>query len=114
MKYEKTLIDNDGEEFPYSESFDDESYFYYISVIWNDRDCELNVLKDGTNLIFFDDGSWLDSNIVPEKIFPDKNKLTESDLLKLINILETEDIKTKLYTKKEMDLYYQKFLNLTK
>ena len=110
MTYNKILIDNDGEEYPYSESFDDESYYYQISIVYDGRDGELNILKPGIHIVFDDDESWLDFNVAPEEIFPNKSKLTEIDLLKLISILETSKSKLKTYSKKEMDEYYKKFL----
>ncbi len=33
MAYDKTLIAENGEEFPYSESFDNETYYYHISIV---------------------------------------------------------------------------------
>jgi len=114
MEYAKTLIDEEtGEEYPYNESFENESYFYEISVQYGDKDGELNILKAGSH-IEFDDGSWLDFDIAPERLFPQKDKLEESDLLKIMNFLFENIDKATLLSKKEMDAIYNKYLKSLK
>jgi hypothetical protein len=110
MAYEKTLIDTNGEEYPYCVSFDGESYFYKISVVWKNRDGELNILNEGSHIEFDDDGSWLDFDIVPEKIFPNKDKLSETDLLLFIKMLESPEKKMKVIIKEKIEASYQKYL----
>lgn len=113
MRYNKLLIDPNGEEFPYTESLDDAGekleYHYQVSVIWQNRDAQLNINRYGVHLAFDDDGSWLDFHTVPEKLFPKQHKLSEQDLLTLITKLETT-IKTTLYTKEQIDVSHQQYL----
>ena len=51
MSYDKLLVGSNGEEFPYSESFDEDTYHYLISIVWDDRDGELSVLNNGASSI---------------------------------------------------------------
>ena len=45
MTYDKIIVSENGEEFPYSESFDENSYYYKASIVLNDRDGELFISK---------------------------------------------------------------------
>jgi hypothetical protein len=114
MSYDKLLVGNSGEEFPYSESFDEDTYHYLISIVWDDRDGELSVLNNGAHIEFDDDGSWLDFNFVPESIFPGKAKLTENDMLKLLDALADNEDKSTTYTKDTIDKKYKKYLESKK
>jgi hypothetical protein len=76
MGYDKVFTDNDGEEFPYSESINKNGYYYRVSVIFDGKDGELNILKAGSH-IEFDDGSWLDFNVAPKDLFSNKDKLSQ-------------------------------------
>ncbi|WP_064608934.1 hypothetical protein [Photobacterium sp. J15] len=112
MSYDKVLVDLNGEEFPYSESFDSETYYYAISVVFDNRDGELLILRWGAHLIFDDDLSWLDFNLSPEEIFPARNQLSKSEILEFMQLCLENESNAKLYTKKEMDVQYQRFLKL--
>ena len=52
MSYDKVITNENGEEFPYSESFDSESYYYKISIVLDDRDGELLISKWGSHIEF--------------------------------------------------------------
>ncbi len=115
MSYDKTLIDHDGEEFPYSESIDDNGYYYRISILLDGKDGELNILNAGSH-IEFDDGTWLDFNVAPEDLFLNQDKLSEDDLINLMGFLCSDKIKhrRKLYSKEEVGqiyVHYNKYLN---
>jgi len=44
MPYDKVIVSPSGAEFPYSDLSDEESYYYEISVVFDDRDGELRIL----------------------------------------------------------------------
>jgi len=73
--------------YPYAESWGDETYHYRISVVWDERDGELNVSPDGARLAFDDDGSGLLFPVVPRVLFPDQQRLAPTDLLHLLKVL---------------------------
>ena len=68
MPYDKTLVADDGEEFPYTESLADGTYHYEISVLWEDRDGALCVSPWGSHLAFDDDGSWMRFSVPPSEL----------------------------------------------
>ena len=110
MNYDKTLIDSTGEEFPYSESIGSDGYYYKISIVFDDKDGELHILNPGTH-IEFDDGSMLDFNIAPEKLFPNQDQLSEDDLIRLMGFLcsdKTEKIRV-LYSKEKVEQIYGQY-----
>jgi len=109
MEYEKTLIDKDGEKFPYSENIDKDGYLYEISIVWKKRDAEIGILNKGCH-IAFDDGELVDTNIIPELLFPGKSRLNERELLFILDILEKTNIEGKSYTKEDMDKLYKQYL----
>jgi len=110
MKYEKMLIDQDGEEYPYSESIDENEYHYRISIVFEEKDGELHVMNSGCH-IQFDDGTWLVFNIDPERLFVDQDKLSEADLLRLMHFLEHDKVRrlSVLYSKEEIEKFYAKY-----
>lgn len=91
MKYDKLLIDDNGEEFPYYELIDDDGYFYGISIIVDGKDGQLCIMNHGTD-IQFDDGSMIDFNFSPEDLFAGKTKLSEKDLLSIMDHLSSAEI----------------------
>jgi hypothetical protein len=107
MAYDKVLIDSDGEEYPYSELITDDGYQYRISVVFRDKEGELSVIADGIDLRF-DDGTWLDFNIAPKKLFPGQYSLSEEDLKNLIGLLGSDQGKQKLkiYSKEQFKQIY--------
>jgi len=110
MIYDKTLLDDDGEEYPYSESITDDGYHYRISVVFDGKDGELSAIDAGTDLKC-DDGTWLDFNIAPERLFPDQNKLSEDDLRRLLGFLCSDRIKhrRRLYSGEQVKEIHAEF-----
>lgn len=114
MSYDKLLVGSNGEEFPYSESFDEDTYHYLISIVWGDRDGELSVLNNGAHIEFDDDGSWLDFNFAPKSIFPGKAKLTDGEMLQLLVALSENEGNATTYSKEAIDKKYKKYLGSKK
>ena len=114
MSYDKLLVGRNGEEFPYSESFDEDTYHYQISVVWDDRDGELSILDNGAHIEFDDDGSWLDFNFAPKNLFPDNKKLSEDEILQLLVALAENEENATTYSKAEIDKKYEKYLESKK
>ena len=112
MGYDKSFFDDDGEEYPYSVSFENGKYMYLISVVWNDRDAELVIQNSGSHLIFDDDGSWAVYRLPAEKIFPGKNKLSHDALLFYMGLLDKYSDRARIYTKDEIDISYEKFCDI--
>lgn len=86
MKNVGVLVREDGEEFFYSSSFDDESYYYEVSLEIDEKDCNLFISRWGCH-IEFSDGSWLDFNISPDQYFPNRKQLSSENLLAYLSIL---------------------------
>jgi len=113
MDYESTLIDPDGEEYPYSESLDGDAYYYKISIVYGDRDGELQVMNEGVHIVF-DDGEWMDFRVPPpERLFPDQRSLTSDDLLRLLRLLASDKVATESYSRSDMSEFYRKYRNNT-
>ncbi|MBU3947274.1 MAG: hypothetical protein KJ826_03520 [Proteobacteria bacterium] len=110
MAYDKILIAEDGEEFPYSEYLDSGGYHYRISIVWNERDGELVVLNEGAHIVFDDDESWLDFNIAPKYIFPGNTKLSEHELIEFMSVLSRNEDKAVSYSKEKIESAYRKYL----
>ncbi|MGK2232609.1 MAG: hypothetical protein ACI92O_001796 [Colwellia sp.] len=109
MSYDKVITNENGEEFPYSESFDSESYYYKISIVLDDRDGELLISKWGSH-IEFDDGSWLDYKIAPNELFPKQRKLTLDNILFYMQTILERESEAKLLTKQEVEKHYKNYL----
>ncbi|MGI9835898.1 hypothetical protein ACJPQX_21895 [Vibrio vulnificus] len=45
MAYDQVMIDEDGEEYPFSSSIDEDGYLYRVSVVFDDRDGEWSILN---------------------------------------------------------------------
>ncbi|MBE2187130.1 MAG: hypothetical protein IAE99_10205 [Rhodothermales bacterium] len=73
--------------YPYAESWGDETYHYRVSVVWDERDGELNVSPVGAHIAFDDDGSGLLFPVVPRVLFPDQQRLAPADLLHVLKVL---------------------------
>lgn len=110
MLYDKIIVSGNGEEFPYSGSFDDESYYYKISVVWDDRDGELFISKWGSHIAFDDDDSWLDFKIAPNDVFPNQKELTSENILRYMNILSKRESEGRIISKEKLEKRYQKYL----
>jgi len=109
MAYDKILVSEHGEEFPYSEFSDGESYYYQISIIFDDRDGELFVSKWGSHIAFDDDGSWLDFKIAPSTLFPECQKLSHEHLLSYMQILSERESEGKIISREEVDALHLAF-----
>jgi len=114
MSYDKLLVGSNCEEFPYSESFDEDTYHYLISIVWDDRDGELSVLNNGAHIEFDDDGSWLDFNFSPKSMFPGKAKLTNEEILQLLVALSENEENATTYSKEAIDKKYKSYLESKK
>jgi len=114
MSYDKLLVGSNGEEFPYSESFDEDTYHYLISIVWDDRDGELSVLNNGAHIEFDDDGSWLDFNFSPKSMFPGKAKLTNEEMLQLLVALSENEGNAATYSKEAIDKKYKNYFESKK
>ena len=110
MSYDKIIVSESGDEFPYSESFDDESYYYEISIVLDDRDGELFISKWGSHIAFDDDESWLDFNIAPKDFFPNQKELTHDNILSYMNILLERESEGRIIPKEEVEKHYQRYL----
>ena len=109
MAYKLTLISSDGEEYPYSEDLDGDSYYYKVSIMLDERDGELQIMNEGVH-VEFDDGEWMDFSVPPpEKLFPGQSHLSEDDLFKLIGFLTSDKVETKLYSEGEITKMYDKY-----
>ena len=110
MSYDKIIVGENGEEFPYSESFDDESYYYEISIVLDGRDGELFISKWGSHIAFDDDDSWLDFKIAPEDFFPNQKKLTHGNILSYMYTLLEIESEGRVTPKEEIEKHYQRYL----
>ena len=110
MSYDKIIVSENGDEFPYSESFDEESYYYEISVVLDDRDGELFISKWGSHIAFDDDDSWLDFKIAPKDLFPNQKELTHYNILSYMNILLERESEGRIIPKEEIEKHYQRYL----
>lgn len=113
MAYDQVMIDEDGEEYPFSSSIDEDGYLYRVSVVFDDRDGEWIILNLGSHIEFDDDGSWLDFNIAPEDMFPSKDKLQDVEILEFMHHCSCNMENAKTYTKDEMMVLYQKYKQIT-
>jgi len=110
MSYDKVLISESGEEFPYLESFDEDSYYYQISIVFDDKDGELFISKWGSHIAFDDDENWLDFKIAPEDFFPNQNKLSHENILSYMGVLLERESEGRVLVKEEIEKHYQNFL----
>ena len=110
MSYDKIIVSESGEEFPYSESFDEESYYYQISIVFDDRDGELFISKWGSHIAFDDDDSWLDFKIAPNDFFLNQNELTHANILNYMGILLERESEGLVMHKDEIEKHHQRFL----
>lgn len=110
MSYDKVIISESGAAFPYSEAFDSESYYYKISIVFDERDGELFISKWGSHIEFDDDGSWLDFNIAPNEFFPKQIELTHDNILSYMQTILERESEGKLLSKQEVEKHYQRYL----
>ncbi len=110
MSYDKILVSGNGEEFPYSESFDEESYYYQISIALGDRDGELFISRWGSHIIFDDDESWLDFKIPPDDYFPNQRELSHANILTYMETILERESEGRVILKEEVEEHYQRFL----
>ena len=110
MKYTKTFVAEDGEEFPYSEKIDEGGYAYWISVVIDSRNAELFICNWGAHIEFDDDRSWLDFSIAPELMFPGRNRLGTGELLQYMDHILDHFSEGRTYTKEQVASIYQRYL----
>lgn len=113
VPYDKTLVGDDGEEFPYTESLTDGTYHYRISVIWRGRDGELQMSEWGAHVAFDDDGSWMRFDVPPNVLFPGQDRLSEADLLNYLGFIATRADHAQTLSAEEVEAWYQRFLRET-
>ena len=109
-EFELLLTDQDGEEYPYSESVDTDGYLYELSVTMNenDQDALFCITKHGCHFIF-KTGEWLDTAIIPSDIFPNSEKLSPKELLEILAFAHDSGNWGRTYTKMEIDASYKRF-----
>jgi hypothetical protein len=112
MSYDKVLVSENGEEFPYSESSDEESYYYEISIVFDDRDGELFISRWGSHIAFDDDGSWLDFKISPDDFFPNQKALSHSNILSYMETLLIRESEGKLLSREDVEKLHQRYLKI--
>ena len=110
MSYDKVIVSLCGEEFPYSDLSDDYSYYYEISICFDERDAVLFISKWGSHIEFDDDGSWLDYKIAPDDFFPNQQQLSHSNILAYMEILLSRESEGKLLTRADVEDSYQRYL----
>jgi hypothetical protein len=110
MSYDKVLVGSNGEEYPYSELLENESYQYCLSINWDGKSGELVIINSGAHIEFDIDGSWLIFKVSPESIFPKATKLSENELVRYMSVLEENILSATLHSKAEMNYKYQKYL----
>ncbi|MBE1276853.1 hypothetical protein [Enterovibrio baiacu] len=107
MSYDKTFKDEDGDEYPYYEWFDEDSYYYHISVVWREREGELFICKWGSHIVFDDDRSWLSFSVTPEEFFPKQKELTTADILSFMDILSDNVSEARVIDEDELKKLYR-------
>ena len=112
MSYDKVIVSPSGAEFPYSDLSDEESYYYEISVVFDDRDCVLFISKWGSHIAFDDDGSWLDFKIAPDDFFPNQKALSNSNILFYMETLLIRESEGKLLTRDDVEKLHQRYLKV--
>jgi hypothetical protein len=112
MSYDKVIVSPGGAEFPYSDLSDDESYYYEISVVFDDRDGELFISKWGSHIAFDDDGSWLDFKIAPDDFFPNQKALSHSNILSYMETILTRESEGKLLTREDVEKLHKMYLKV--
>jgi hypothetical protein len=109
---EKTLIrKNQVHEYDESVSAEIDRYFYDITFTLADHAHGVIITSDGVS-IDWHGGSSTSTNITPNKIFPNRNKLNESELIYIMDLLEEINFEGYIYNPTEMENYYQKWKDL--
>lgn len=75
----------------YYENIDDNGYFYELYVIADGIKSAIVVTDYGVSIEFRSgekEGSVMNTEIVPKRLFPDKKKLSWNDLEQIIKIIE--------------------------
>ena len=111
--YDKTLVGDDGEEFPYTESLGDGTYHYRISVVWDDRSGELVVSPWGAHVEFDDDRSWMRFDVPPNVLFPGQGRLSEADLLSYLGFIATRADHARTFSAEEVAALFRRFVEET-
>jgi len=99
----------DDDTFRYYEEVDDEMYFYEIYVRINNEKHAIIITGNGVSIDNCSTGQTTTTNIKPNKLFPNCDKLNWEQVSKIIQILENTGLEGKTYSKEEMDALYQEW-----
>jgi hypothetical protein len=107
----------DDDTIRYWESHEDGEYYYELYVLVDGRVARIVVTNFGVSVDFKDEegqpSESIHTNIVPNRLFGETEKLSWNQLLKIVSILESIGIEGTKYSKKEMDEMYEKWKKLT-
>ena len=106
-----------GEEYEYDyEPFEDvveDPYFYEIYFSLDDETHSIVVTGFGVSVLWAD-GSSTHTNIIPNRLFPGKIKLSDDDLIKIIDIVENTDCEGRKIPKEDMEASFKEWEDLGK
>ena len=99
-----------GVNLPYHEDLDDEGYSYHVGVNWNDREGVVFICEAGCHVEWRDGNqTWVDTNIVPEKIFGRTPSLTHDQMRRVLDILDATDFEGHTLSKEFVDRMYDEY-----
>lgn len=91
----------DKDIIPFYEEFKDGRYYYELFVIINRRQCSIIITNKGVSIDYLS-GASIHTNLRPEAMFPNCQKLDNKQIGRVVDVLETTDIEGKHYTAQEM------------
>ena len=83
-------------------------YCYGVFCKIGKQEVEIVITTFGVSL-FYPDGSAKNTNLQPYKMFPECNKLTVKQLIKVMDILEATGFEGKMYSKEHMEEVFQEW-----
>lgn len=110
MSYDKVITNENCEEFPYSESFDSESYYYKISIVLDDRDANYSFLSGVLILSLMTMVAGWILKTAPNELFPKQIKLTHDNIFFYMQTILERESEAKLLTKQEVEKHYKNYL----
>lgn len=85
------------------ELLDDDGYCYEFGFAWDDRQGCLCICNFGVHIEWEDmKGGWVLTNLIPDKLFPNQQKLKPSQVLQIMGMLINNDFDGKTFTAKEV------------
>src|SRR5262245_12010146 len=93
------------------EEIDDRGYFYELYVLIDSKKAAIVITDAGVSIDFID-GSSIDTNIMPEGRYGKQKSLQWEQLRKIIRIIEATGAEGKVWSKEEMDKFYDKWKSL--